>query len=531
MVYNANDPDSRSLAQYYAVRRHIPSDRVFSLSTPLTEEITRADYENTIRGPLIAHFCEKNWLTRQDTQLQLGNRTLGLLTATRNEIWAIVLMRGIPLKIAPDPSEESSMEDLPVFQTNAAAVDSELALLPVFGLPKGGFVANPFFDSQAAGLHHPNAEWARQLILVTRLDGPTPADVRRMIDDSIYAERHRLAGLAVIDARGIADAASSYGSGDEWLRHSRDALLAEGWKVQFDNLPDVLPSTDPCNQVAFYLGWYTDHATGPWVTPPNRFVPGAIAYHLYSFSAATVRSDKENWVGPMISRGADATMGAVYEPYLGLTPHLDIFTRRLLQGDYFAEAAYASEPGLSWMITVVGDPLYRPFRQPIDAALAEDAARGKQTDHDAWLRLQQAQQQLLAQGQADNADALRQTLDGPSARAITDEALGDRLQELKQDGADQAYKKAIARVSLPIDRIRVGLKLARYYADHDQILRAQTETELLRDLYPVDSVTFGVPQPKNPSPSMADGMNPPSRKDAPTNPPQPPAPPRATIAP
>ena len=34
-------------------------------------------------------------------------------------------------------------------------------------------------------------------------------------------------------------------------------------------------------------------------------------------------------------------MGNVYEPYLALTPHLDVFTKRLLDGDSFAEAAYA----------------------------------------------------------------------------------------------------------------------------------------------------------------------------------------------
>ena len=55
-------------------------------------------------------------------------------------------------------------------------------------------------------------------------------------------------------------------------------LLRDGWTVKFDNKPDVLPSADPCNQVALYLGWYSDHAEGPWMTPPNRFAPGAIAY-------------------------------------------------------------------------------------------------------------------------------------------------------------------------------------------------------------------------------------------------------------
>ena len=37
----------------------------------------------------------------------------------------------------------------------------------------------------------------------TWLGGPTTADVQRMIDDSLYAEQHRLAGLVCIDTRGI----------------------------------------------------------------------------------------------------------------------------------------------------------------------------------------------------------------------------------------------------------------------------------------------------------------------------------------
>ena len=164
-----------------------------------------------------------------------------------------------------------------------------------------------------------------------------------MIDDSLYAEQHRLAGLAVVDSRGLTDERDGYTSGDDWLRNSRDMLVKDGWDVKFDDKPEVLPATDPCNGVALYLGWYNGDATGPWVTPPSRFVPGAIAYHLHSFSAATVRNDKDHWVGPLIAHGVDATMGMVYEPYLSLTPHEDIFTRRLLQGDYFAEAAYASE--------------------------------------------------------------------------------------------------------------------------------------------------------------------------------------------
>jgi uncharacterized protein (TIGR03790 family) len=352
VVYNTNDPDSKDLADYYAAKRGIPAERVLAITCPTTEEITRREYDETIRSPIVTYLSMKDWLVREPKEVQVGPRMLNLLMATRNDIWAIVLMRGVPLKITSDPDDLFGMETKPELQTNAAAVDSELALLPVFGLPLGGFVPNIFYDGQPGGLKVIGPELARNMVLVTRLDGPTPGDVRRMIDDTLYAEQHRLAGLAVIDTRGMTDERDGYTSGDDWLRGARDTLVKNGWTVKFDDKPDLIPPTDPCDQVAIYLGWYGGQAYGPWVTPPRRFLPGAIAYHLHSFSASTVRSDKDNWVGPLIANGADATMGMVYEPYLALTPHEDIFARRLLGGDYFAEAAWASERGLSWMLTV-----------------------------------------------------------------------------------------------------------------------------------------------------------------------------------
>ena len=494
VVYNSKDPDGQELAQYYASRRNIPTDRVLAISCPVTEEITRAQFDDTIRSPIVSYLTQKDWMARTSQQVRVGSRYLDLLVATRNDIWAIVLMRGVPLKIAPDPSDEDGMEPEPELQTNAAAVDNELALLPVFGLPKGGFVPNIFFDDQIGGIKTLGPDLARNMVLVTRLDGPTPTDVRRMIDDCIYAEQNRLAGLAVVDSRGLTDVKDGYTPGDIWLRSARDSLVKDGWDVKFDDKPDVLPATDPCNQVAIYLGWYHDVAIGPWVTAPDRFVRGAIAYHLHSFSASTVRSETQNWVGPLIAHGADATMGMVYEPYLALTPHEDIFTRRLLQGDYFAEAAYASERGLSWMLTVVGDPLYRPFLQPLDSALAE--TKIPHTDHDDWLLLQQVQREMVA-GQIENkAESLQKALDVPGAGAVAEEGLGDLLEKLNDAGAvpavEQAYQKAMTGETLPVDRIRVGLKLAQYESNHGQEARAQTELDALRQLYPSDAKRFGV---------------------------------------
>jgi len=501
VVYNSKDPDSEGLARYYAAKRNIPDERVMAIATPTSEEITRDEYEETIRRPIVSYLAQKGWLERKSERAQLGSRSLDLLVATRNDIWAIVLMRGVPLKIAPDPTDVDAMESLPELQTNAAAVDSELAMLPVYGAPKGGYVPNVFFDDFGTGIKRIGPELAKNMVMVTRLDGPTTADVRRMIDDCLYAEEHRLAGLAVVDTRGLTDLKDGYTSGDIWLRGARDALVKDGWTEKFDDKNELIPPTDPCNEVAIYEGWYSQEAFGPWITPPTRFVPGAIAYHLHSFSAATVRADNSHWVGPLIAHGADATMGMVYEPYLALTPHMDIFTRRLLQGAYFAEAAYASERGLSWMLTVVGDPLYRPFRVPLVSAL--DEASTPHTDHDDWLLLQKVKRDVLAHKFVVTTANLKNVLDVPGAGPVAAEGLGDMLEKLddpaKPTSIEEAYKKALAEETAPVDRIRVGLKLAQYYSTHGEEARAQMEIDTIRELCPDDAARFGLSAPLVPT--------------------------------
>ena len=122
------------------------------------------------------------------------------------------------------------------------------------------------------------------------------------------------------------------------------------------------------DHAAVYLGWYSRPVQGPMARDDFRFVPGAIAVHIHSFSAGSLRDAHADWAAPLLAHGAAATMGNVYEPYLALTPHLDVFADRLRNGFTFAESAYASKPVLSWMTTFVGDPLYRPFQNVDEAA-------------------------------------------------------------------------------------------------------------------------------------------------------------------
>ena len=65
VVYNSNDPDSQELAEYYAARRDIPAERVLAIACPITEEITRTQYDDTIRLPIVSYLTQKDWMARK----------------------------------------------------------------------------------------------------------------------------------------------------------------------------------------------------------------------------------------------------------------------------------------------------------------------------------------------------------------------------------------------------------------------------------------------------------------------------------
>jgi hypothetical protein len=65
----------------------------------------------------------------------------------------------------------------------------------------------------------------------------------------------------------------------------------------------------------------------------------------------------------MLEEGVCATVGPVAEPYLTAFPPPDEFFPLLLTGKWtLAECYYRATPYLSWMMTLIGDPLYRPFK-------------------------------------------------------------------------------------------------------------------------------------------------------------------------
>ena len=345
VVFNSADETSRALAEYYASRRGIDSARLVGLACPGTEEISRDEYEAAIAKPLCEIFVRNGWW-------KLAN---GRVTST--SVRFVALMRGMPLKIRPQEGL-SSRENQPeaIRSRNEASVDSELAVLGLQEPVPSGIIVNPLFRRFSGIMDSPVEPW---LLLVCRLDAPTEGAVRSMIDGALAAEREGLWGWGYVDSRNIKS--GGYAEGDRWLEALAVEMRRKGVPTLWDKAPQLLPSGYPVTDAACYYGWYTQTIEGPFADPGFGFRPGAVAVHLHSYSAITLRDANAGWCGPLVERGAAATLGNVYEPYLTLTAHLDVFQGRLMAGFTFAESAYMAARGLSWMNVAVGDPLYRPY--------------------------------------------------------------------------------------------------------------------------------------------------------------------------
>ncbi len=242
---------------------------------------------------------------------------------------------------------------------HSAAVDSEIALVAAGPYDLAGWMANPFF------IGNQNRELAidKSTALITaRLDGPDAATVRRMIDDSLAAERAGLSGTAYFDARWPEPKSPPMGGYDFYdASLHRAARLVERsgrMPVKIEDSERLFQPGD-CPDAALYCGWYS-HAR---YVDAFSWRPGSVGYHIASSECTTLRRKGSSvWCKRMLEEGAAAVIGPVEEPYVQAFPVPEVFFGLLIEGYLTLSECYAvSLPHLSWRMVLVGDPLYRPF--------------------------------------------------------------------------------------------------------------------------------------------------------------------------
>jgi uncharacterized protein (TIGR03790 family) len=394
VAYSSQIADSRSVAEYYALSRGVPANQVIGLPVSTwTSSVNRPEFDDLIQGALIHELKTRGLMEFESRTVPATNGLPSHIAyrCIRSKVRYLVLCWGLPYRINEDAKYIGThLTNRPAHTIRTeAGVDSELALLPSAGsydIP--GALPNPYFGQTNAALFHPtNGVW-----LVSRLDGPSPALAKGLVDKAMQAEKHGLGGHAYIDLRDIRT--GGYKTGDDWITNAASASKRLGFSTYVDNRPDTLPPTFPLSQVGLYFGWYAWSADGPFARPEVEFEPGAIAYHLHSFSAADPRSSTANWVGPFVAKGATLTLGCVAEPYLELTPNPHLLIEMLGILRFTAgEAGIACQRSLSWQNVVIGDPLYRPFaRQPFEWEPLQVAARDP---HLEWTLLRKVNIHLI----------------------------------------------------------------------------------------------------------------------------------------
>ena len=463
VLVNASSPDSGAIAKYYIEQRGIPEANIIALEMPIKETVTVREFVDTIYNPLLNALINNKWMraVKATGRDAVGRERVSIAT---HRISYLVTTRGVPLRIANDATLlGAGFDQLPKqFQVNNGSVDGELALLAgPANLPMTAFVPNPLFSTMV-----PTSLDAKRVIRVSRLDGPSVASVKKLIDRSLQAEAEGLMGRAYFDIGG------PHAKGDEWMNAAGDLAVKAFFDTSFEKTKRAMDGRDRYDAPAIYMGWYRPNAYGPWREARWSVPPGAIAFHLHSFSATTVRSTSKGWLGAFVNQGYCATVGNVYEPYLEYTHRPQMLLAALLDGHTFGEAAMFSNPTLSWQGVAIGDPLYRPFKVGLDAQLKESMEHPLS----AYLCLRQINR-LEAAGKADEAVAFART------QFVRQPSLPLAYKLAKLYAARGETKKAVEALKVTryitvfsTDEVVLVKKIADFLNQND-------ESELALDLY------------------------------------------------
>ncbi|MDY6971980.1 MAG: TIGR03790 family protein, partial [Thermodesulfobacteriota bacterium] len=349
VLANRNAFHSVGLAKYYIKKRGIPKDNLVKLWVTDEEHCSRDDYEKKVAEPV------KNYLEKNDRH---------------RSIRCLVIMYGVPLRVAPPEMTSQEKAEFEQLQKkrgdlneqlevtgneekekteklrnevgsikkkisflkktdHASSLDSEIALIMAGDYPLARWAPNPYFLGYR-GKQIKNMP--QDVLMVSRLDGPSEKIVRKIIDDSLLAEENGLNGKAYFDARwpDVGDKkTSSNGFYDRSIHRTADLIN------KVDLMPVVVESSQKlfqpgdCPDAALYCGWYRLSR----YVDAFQWQPGAVGYHIASGECATLkRKGSRVWCKVMLEKGVAATVGPVGEPYLQAFAVPEIFFASLIKG-------------------------------------------------------------------------------------------------------------------------------------------------------------------------------------------------------
>jgi uncharacterized protein (TIGR03790 family) len=375
VVANTNAAKSKGLARYYMKKRQIPNKNLVLLFMTDKETCSREEYEKKAIPPIRRFLDENTGIRAIVTVFGVPLRISG---PEKNQVEASKVSELAAKKrvLEEELTREKNMEnglrqkknkELSAIKNalsedmnsvdKVAAFDSELALVKKDGYELNMWLPNPYylgFRGQKLPIDQ------SEVLMTSRLDGATEEVVKRIIDDSIEAERTGLKGKAYFDARWKDPGdkkLSGYAFYDRSI-HKASQSLSEKKRIEVVlNDSEDLFRNGESPDTALYCGWYS---LAKYVDA-FTWQKGSVGYHIASSECATLKSpDSQVWCKKMLDHGIAATLGPVGEPYVQAFPVPELFFEFLTEGSLtLAEAYLISLPHLSWKMVLIGDPLYR----------------------------------------------------------------------------------------------------------------------------------------------------------------------------
>ena len=395
LLVNKNVPESREIALHYCGKRGVPRDHILTFDLPTGEDVSRAVYEERLAAPLRKQIQDRRdkvkvLLSIYGIPLRVGpdspsTEEKAELDKVRKDIEPLRKQRDELQKTSKDLAEKKDAKELEARKKERAALEAKLNALDQRVRWLSHAESQAAVDSELALLWHTGFDLRRwqlnllywqvdadmrkdkpPVVMTARLDGPSVALVKGLIDRAVEVEAKGLQGKVYVDARGNAydpkqDPGFGYGGYDESLREMAKLLETEAkLSVTLDNKPELF-ATGSCPECALYCGWYS---LAKFVDC-CRFVPGAVAYHIASSEAVSLRDPKATyWCKNLLEKGAVATLGPVAEPYTIGFPKPAEFFGFLVSGRYtLVECYWKTQLFTSWMTVLVGDPLYNPYKK------------------------------------------------------------------------------------------------------------------------------------------------------------------------
>jgi uncharacterized protein (TIGR03790 family) len=326
VVANSNIAASTQLAQAYMTGRHIPASNLVSVAltnNPSSWAMLQSDLQNLLFTPIANAIKNAH---------NAGTR-----------IDYVVLVYGVPYLI----SDAGKTFD-------GYSVDGVITQTKTGTFPSFGGTGNPYF-----GQTTPFSSDTYNMVLVTRLDGRSVADVNGLIQHGLQCDGTHPHGEFFFDVDPTKS--DGYTIFNTAMQTAQSNLAAAGFNAQIDLTTAFVAPPTP---LIGYVSWGSNDAHFSIAAYHMlTFTPGGIAETAVSTSASHIRTvgGGQSQIADLITQGVTGVHGDVTEPFLSAIPDPPSVFGAYTAGRTLGESIWTGLSIIIWKEIVIGDPLCRPY--------------------------------------------------------------------------------------------------------------------------------------------------------------------------